>query len=626
MPEPEVSPEQVEATIQSRGFIVLMLVAAIAGVVVSLAAWCVLELINQIQRGVYVHLPSDLGYHSGPPLWWSLPVLALAGLIVAFAIERLPGAGGHIPAAGLSTAGGPTLPVDLPGILLAALATIGLGIVLGPEAPLIALGSGLGVLTIRLARRDAPPQVVTVLAAAGTFAAVSFLFQSPLLAAVLMIEVTGLGGPRLTLVLLPGLLAAGIGALVSLGMGSWTGLSTSAYALGPVEGLAKFPRPDIADFGWTIALALAVALACVLIVRGGRRTVDVVAVRRFVLLPVVGLIVAGLAIAFQQATGKPFQEVLFSGQSSLPGLVTKAGAWSIGTLALLIVCKGIAYSLSLGSFRGGPTFPATVPRSRGRPDGRATARLLDNPRHRRGHGRRDRSRAAPAAVGDRDRVRAHRGIRCRLRATGDRRHDRGLHGESQTPYVPRHRRARHGHDGRDRAGHAGLDGVARALAALTEWRPPEPESSRWWTVCCVEVVGVVGAGVVTVVVLVGAVTVVVGVVIVVCWVVVVGCTVVVVVWPMLSDWLVTDGVFLELLSETSTITTTISAMTSAAPPAIAQPLRPPPPSTEAEFRHPDRDRRGSARRGASAGRRRDSRGRRAGGVLPGSGGTSPGWS
>src|SRR5271168_1389433 len=304
MPEPEVSPEQVEATIQSRGFIVLLFVAAVAGVAVSLATWCFLELINQIQRGVYVHLPSDLGYHAGPPLWWSLPVLALAGLVIAFAIERLPGEGGHIPANGLSTGGGSTLPVALPGVLLAALAAVGLGVVLGPEAPLIALGSGLGVLTIRLARRDAPPQVVTVLAAAGTFAAVSFLFQSPLLAAVLIIEVTGLGGPKLTLVLLPGLLAAGIGSLVSIGMGAWTGLSTSAYALGSVEGLTKFARPDIADFGWTIALALAVALACVLIVRGGRRVVGVVAMRRFVLLPAAGLIVAGLAIVFQQATGK----------------------------------------------------------------------------------------------------------------------------------------------------------------------------------------------------------------------------------------------------------------------------------------------------------------------------------
>ncbi len=358
MAEPEVSPEQLEATIRSRGFVVLLLAAAIVGVVVSLAAWCFLELVDQIQRGVYVHLPSDVGYHGGPPIWWSLPVLALAGLIIAFAIERLPGEGGHIPANGLSTAGGPTLPVALPGVILAAFAAVGLGVVLGPEAPLIALGGGLGALTIRLARRDAPPQVVTVMAAAGTFAAVSFLFQSPLLAAVLLIEVIGLGGPRLTLVLLPGLLASGIGSLVSLGMGSWTGLSTSAYALGSVEGLAKFARPDIADFGWTIALALAVGLVCVLMVRAGRRTVGIVAVKRFVLLPAAGLIVAGLAIAFQQATGKPFQEVLFSGQASIPALVTKAGTWSIGALALLIVFKGIAYSVSLGSFRGGPTFPA----------------------------------------------------------------------------------------------------------------------------------------------------------------------------------------------------------------------------------------------------------------------------
>ena len=441
MPEPEVSPEQVEATIKSRGFIVLLFVAAIAGVVVSLAAWCLLELVNQIQRGVYVHLPSDLGYHHGPPLWWSLPVLALAGLIIAFAIERLPGEGGHVPANGLSTAGGPTVPVALPGIILAALASIGLGIVLGPEAPLIALGSGLGVLTIRLARRDAPPQVATVLAAAGSFAAVSFLFQSPLIAAVIMIEVIGLGGPRLTLVLLPGLLAAGIGSLVSLGMGSWTGLSTSAYALGPVEGLAKFPRPDIADFGWTLALALAVGVVCVLMVRVGRRTEGVVAVRRFVLLPAVGLIVAGLAIAFQQATGKPFQEVLFSGQSSIPELVGKVGTWSIGALALLIVFKGMAYSLSLGSFRGGPTFPATVPRSRGRADGRAATRVLDHPGRRCGHGRRGRGRAAPAAVGDRDRRGTHGGFGCGQRATGDRRRDRRLHGQPHAPPGPTQRGA-----------------------------------------------------------------------------------------------------------------------------------------------------------------------------------------
>jgi H+/Cl- antiporter ClcA len=357
MPEVDVSPEQVTSTIESRGFVALLVVAAVVGVVVSLAAWCFLELVYQIQRGVFVHLPGDLGYHNGAPLWWSLPVLGIAGLIVAFAIVRLPGKGGHVPAHGLVTSGGPTLPAELPGIALAAIATIGLGLVLGPEAPLIALGSGLAVLTIRLARREMPPQVPVVIAAAGSFAAMSFLFSSPLIAAVIMIEAIGLGGPKLTLVLLPGLLAAGIGSLVSLGMGSWTGLSTSAYALGTLS-LPSFTHLDVADFGWTIALALAIACVTVLIMRGGRYTERVVTLRPFLLLPAVGLIVAGLAIAFHQTSGKGVDEVLFSGQTALPGLVANAPTWSLSSLALLIVFKGLAYGLSLGSFRGGPTFPA----------------------------------------------------------------------------------------------------------------------------------------------------------------------------------------------------------------------------------------------------------------------------
>src|SRR5271154_6301595 len=44
---------------------------------------------------------------------------------------------------------------------------------------------------------------------------------------------------------------------------------------------------------------------------------------------------------------------------------------------------------------------------------------------------------------------------------------------------------------------------------------------------------------------------------------------------MLSDWLVTDGDFLELPLDTSTITTTISAITSTTPRPIARPLPPP---------------------------------------------------
>jgi H+/Cl- antiporter ClcA len=245
----------------------------------------------------------------------------------------------------------------VPGVVLAGLASIGLGTVVGPEAPLIALGAGLAVATVGLARKPVPDQALMVVAAAGSFAAVSLIFNSPIVAAIILIEATGLGGDKLPIVLLPGLIAAGIGSLVSIGMGSFTGLSTSAYSLGALP-LPPFVRPDLGQFGWTIALALAVALVAHLIMRGGLTAHGIVRPRLFIALPVAGLAVSGLAIAFSETSNKGVEEVLFSGQDQLPGLISGAGTWSLSALALLIVFKGVAYSVSLGSFRGGPTFPA----------------------------------------------------------------------------------------------------------------------------------------------------------------------------------------------------------------------------------------------------------------------------
>ena len=115
--------------------------------------------------------------------------------------------------------------------MLAALATLGLGAVLGPEAPLIAIGGGLAALTVRLVKKDAPPMAVTIMASAGSFAAVSTLLGSPLLGAFLIMEAAGIAGATLSLVALPGLLASGIGALVFVGLDAWTGLGTFSLAL-----------------------------------------------------------------------------------------------------------------------------------------------------------------------------------------------------------------------------------------------------------------------------------------------------------------------------------------------------------------------------------------------------------
>lgn len=354
MTEAPVSPDPA-AVIRSKAFIGLLVLAAVVGLVASLAAWGFLELVHQVQVGVWDKLPDWVGYDDGAPLWWAVPVLAIAGAVVAVAIVRLPGEGGHVPAEGLKT--GVTQPIELPGVLLAAVAGIGLGVVLGPEAPLIALGGGLGVFVIRRARKDAPEELTAVMAAAGTFAALAMIFESPLIASVVVIEAAGLGGPRLPVVLVPGMLAAGIGSLMLVGLGTWTGLNTEDIAIGILD-LPNFTRPDVADVGWTILLAAATAVVAFVVIRLAREAHPRLMVRPFVFLPLAAIVVAGLAIAFAETTDKGVDQVLFSGQDAVGPLVSDASTWSLTALAPLIAFKGIAWSISLAAFRGGPVFPA----------------------------------------------------------------------------------------------------------------------------------------------------------------------------------------------------------------------------------------------------------------------------
>jgi H+/Cl- antiporter ClcA len=341
--------------LRSRSYRALLVFAAVIGVMVSIAGWGFLELLHLIQQWVYVDLPSGLGFES-VPWWWPVPVLAVAGVIIALAVARLPGHGGHNPSEGLKT-GPPTTPVELPGVLLAALASIGLGLVLGPEAPLIALGTGLALLAVQLSRRAVPDQAGMVLAAAGSFAALSAVFGSPVVGAVIIIEAAGLGGATLPLVLLPGLLAAGVGSLVFVGVGSLTGLSSSAYAISPLS-LPAYPQPNLGDFCWTIVLSLAAAAVTFAIMELGRRTHRLVNQRIMVLTILAAVVIAALAIAIAQLTGESADAVLFSGQEAMNPIVSQAGTISLGTIALLVLCKGLAWGISLGSARGGPTFPA----------------------------------------------------------------------------------------------------------------------------------------------------------------------------------------------------------------------------------------------------------------------------
>src|SRR5262245_17694996 len=341
------------ALLRSKNYLVVLAISALLGVPVSAAAYGFLALVSYLQSELFTHLPHGLGYDSAPA-WWPVPVVLVGAVLVAVAITTLPGNGGPSPAHGFKLHKPPTA-AQLPGVIAAALATLCFGMVLGPEMPLILIGGGLAALVVRLARKNAPEQATSIVASAGSFAAISTWLGSPILGAFLLMEASGLGGAMLGLALVPGLLASGIGSLIFIGLDSLTGLGTFSLA---IPGLPGFTRPNIGEFGWAIVIGLAAAVIGAGLHWLAPRVHRYASSRTMLVLPVGGLVVAGLAIAFAEATGKSTSQVLFSGQSQLGPLVNHAASYSAGALVLLLACKGLAYGTSLGCFRGGPIFPA----------------------------------------------------------------------------------------------------------------------------------------------------------------------------------------------------------------------------------------------------------------------------
>jgi chloride channel protein, CIC family len=342
------------AVIRSRAYIAALVLAAILGIPISAVAYGFLALVAAIQKFLFTNLPNQI-LGSPAPAWWPVPWLVLCGLLTALTIRYLPGNAGHSPAFGFKTGGGPPIGRELPGVVLAALTTLSLGAVLGPEAPLIAIGGGLAALTVRLAKKDAPPMAVTIMASAGSFAAISTLLGSPVLGAFLIMEAAGIGGLTLSLVALPGLLASGIGALVFVGLDNWTGLGTFSLALPSVPPAVP---PTVASLAWAIVMGVAGALLGWLIRSLALRLRPIVHLNRVLVTSLLGLVIGLTAMAYQLISGRSFTQVLFSGQDALPGLVEHATDYSLGVLVLLVLCKALAYGLSLSALRGGPVFPS----------------------------------------------------------------------------------------------------------------------------------------------------------------------------------------------------------------------------------------------------------------------------
>jgi H+/Cl- antiporter ClcA len=327
----------------------LVLLGALVGIPAAFLAAVFLAFVHDLEHWLWTDLPDSLG-HASPP-WYLVLGLPVAGAAVVLVARTLfPGDGGHSPIEGLG--GAPTPPAHAVGVALAAIGTLGFGAVLGPEAPLIALGSAVGLLVtafVKLGRRER-----AVVGSAGSFSAISALFGGPVVGGVMMVESGASGlGAALFPALLPGFVAAALGYVIFVGFGDWGGLGTP----GLVEpGLPAYHGTHIYDLLVAVVVGLAAAVVITIVRVLGKRVIATtprLGMPQLLLLG--GLAVGGLA-ELADLLGANSQDVLFSGQASVPALV---GQSSTKIVLVLLVAKALAYAISLGcGFRGGPVFPA----------------------------------------------------------------------------------------------------------------------------------------------------------------------------------------------------------------------------------------------------------------------------
>jgi H+/Cl- antiporter ClcA len=323
-------------------------IGAALGISAALVALAFLAVVHWLEHELWTSLPSALGLDT-PPWWLILTIPVVGALLVWLARTALPGDGGHEPRGGISLA--PTPIAYAPSVALAALGSLAFGLVLGPEAPLIALGSVVGMVAARIWKVTGPAS--QVVSTAGAFSAVSALFGGPVVAGALLLE-AGVGlGSALIPVLLPGAVAAAVGYVIIVGVGSWTGVPTSGLT---VPDLPAYPTTRIVDLALAIVIGLAVGLLVFVVkhlaagVSGARPRVGTGP------MLVLGALVVGGLTLLVVAAGGSYEDVLFSGQTSLPSLLALTDEKLI---LLILLAKALGYAICLGAgFRGGPVFPA----------------------------------------------------------------------------------------------------------------------------------------------------------------------------------------------------------------------------------------------------------------------------
>lgn len=273
--------------------------ASLLGAILGLiAGYGVLLLVTEGVVLFWERIPEQLGARP----YWYVVLLPLLAAILVYLVRSRVGDTGHSPLDGMGVH--PLTPREYLAAILAILASLFGGAVLGPEVALISTGAVIGGVIARLFKVENAQRVVGA-SAAG---AILSLFVNPI-------------------------------------------LSGSASLSG---------KPDTVQVDqllWAVAVAL-VATICVTLARAlaGALHKTSAGGPHLVILVSAAVVISVSAIAMNVLADLPFAYIATSGEELISELPTLT---SIATVVGLLIFKSIAYAVSLGSgFRGGPFFPA----------------------------------------------------------------------------------------------------------------------------------------------------------------------------------------------------------------------------------------------------------------------------
>jgi len=315
------------------------------GLIAAAGGSVLLEVIHLGERLFYEQLPQSFGLDE-VPVWWVLLML-LAGASVIVLAQYLPGSSGKGPLTGFHF---DTQPKNAVSILVAAAGTLMFGFVLGPEAPLIILGTTIGALVLR--RSQGPTLQAAMLL--GGVASIGAVFGNPFVTAFMILEFIALGVmPRV--LMLPMFVALGAGYLTQVGIGSWNGFGVHPLTVPDLPSYESISLQDILVAVVASSVAAIVAIAS----RALAERIDKVNSQHLRLMPfAAAIVITGLVAVAVYAFDLTPQMVLFSGQGqAMSTLIDEA---AIGVVVAIVAIKALGYAVSLGSgMRGGPIFPAT---------------------------------------------------------------------------------------------------------------------------------------------------------------------------------------------------------------------------------------------------------------------------